>query len=161
MRVAKKQSFTLDFTPDLDFTVIAIFSSLRDFKLCFQLNNLLGLSMVRQPDLELILDKKGSTGMFTRFFFLSEDEEEFYLIANRGSNGHFIPEVKHADYFLVIKNRGRYTSESVVLRQIQSIRNGSSAMPLKTDELTSIENFLLLEPVVEKEKTKQSIPPIL
>jgi hypothetical protein len=150
--VAKKQSFTLDFTPDLDFTVIAIFSSLRDFKLCFQLNNLLGLSMVRQ---------KGSTGMFTRFFFLSEDEEEFYLIANRGSNGHFIPEVKHADYFLVIKNRGRYTSESVVLRQIQSIRNVSSAMPLKTDELTSIENFLLLEPVVEKEKTKQSIPPIL
>jgi len=159
--VAKKQCFTLDFTPDFDFTVAAIVTSMRDFKLCFQLNTLLGLSMVRQPDLELKLDKKGSSGLFTRFFFLSEDEEEFYLVANRGTNGHFVPEVKHADFFLVIKNRGRYTIEAEVLRHLQSIRNVSSAMVLKTDELTSIENFLLLEPVVDKEKAKQTIPPIL
>jgi hypothetical protein len=159
--VARKQTFTLDFTPDLDFTVIALFSSLRDHKLCFQTNAVLGSSMVRQPDLELKLDKKGATGLFARFFFLSEDEEEFYLVANRGTNGHFIPEMKLADYFLVIKNRGRYTSESEVLRQMQSIRNVSSALLLKPEELTSTENFLLLEPVVEKEKTKQSIPPVL
>lgn len=159
--MAKKQTFTLDFIPDLDFTVIAIFSSLRDHRFCFQANHELGLSMIRQPDLELKLDKKGSTGLFARFFFLSEDDEEFYLVANRGTNGHFIPEMKLADYFLIIKNRGRYTDEAEVLRRIQGIRNVSSALMLKTDDLTSTENFLLLEPVVEKGKTKQSIPPIL
>lgn len=117
--------------------------------------------MVRYPDLELTLDKKGSTGMFARFFYLSEDEEEFHLVSNRGTNGHFIPEMKLSDYFLVIKNRGRYTSENEVLAHIQAIRNVSSALLLKTEELNSTENFLLLEPVVEKEKKKQDLPPVL
>lgn len=159
--MAKKQTFTLDFKPDFDFTVIAVFSSIREHKFCYQINETLGISMVRQPDLELKLDKKGSSGLFARFFFLSDDHEEFYLIANRGTNGHFIPEMKVANYFLVIKNRGPYTVESEVLRHILNIRNVSSAMMINTGELNSTENFLLLEPVLEKEKTQQSIPPVL
>lgn len=159
--MAKKQTFTLDFKPDFDFPVIAIFSSIREHKLCFQINQVLGISMVRQQDLELKLDKKGSTGQFAHFFYLSEDNEEFYLVANRGSNGQFIPEMKVANYFFVIKNRGPYTVEAEVLRLILGIRNVSSAIMLNTEEMNSTENFLLLEPVLEKPTTPHSIPPIL
>ena len=148
--MAKKLLLSLDYVPEFDFEVVGIFSSLRDYRLCFELNRAMNLNFCRTPDLQVILDKNGGLGEFATFFYFSENSEEFYLVSNRCSNGHFIPEMKQTDYFLVIKNRSRYTTISNVLDTLKTIRNLSSALQIDLAALKSAENFILLEPVQEK-----------
>jgi hypothetical protein len=148
--VAKKQVLSLDYVPEFDFEVIGIYSSLRDYRLCFELNRGLDLQFSRVPDLVVKLEKSGGSAEFATFFFLSENGEEFYLIANRCQNGHFIPEAKQTDYFLVIKNRSRYTTIEGILETLRTIRNLSSALQIDLSSLKNAENFILLEPVQEK-----------
>jgi hypothetical protein len=148
--VAKKQVLSLEYVPEFDFEVLGIYSSLRDYRLCFELNRALDLHFSRIPDSVIKLEKSRATGEFATFFFLSENGEEFYLIANRCPNGHFIPEAKQTDFFLVIKNRSRYTSIDGILETLRTIRNLSSAQQIDLSVLKNAENFILLEPIEEK-----------
>lgn len=106
------------------------------------------------------LDKKGSTGRFPYFFFLSDDEEEVYLISNKGSKSHFIPELKQCDYFLLIKNQSRFTSPEEIENKIKFISIISCTLQLDPFEIKSAENFLFLEPVIERDQEKPKLPPI-
>lgn len=158
--MAKKQTHTLDFTPDFDFVVIALYCAYRDYKLCADLNKTLGYSLEKKPDLEIKMGKKGTTSHFPYFLFLTEDEEEIYLISNKISNHLFIPELKQVDYFFVIKNLSRYTDLDQVLKNISSIKIISSAQELDPTEIKSAENFLMLEPLLETDETLPKLPPI-
>ena len=158
--MAKKQTFTLDFTPEYDFILIGIFCAYRDYRLCFELNKLLDLNLERQTDLELKLDKKGSSGKFPYFLYLTDDEEEIYLISNKGTNAYFIPELKQTDYFFLVKNQSRYTDINELIQMIKSISLVSSVMEPDPYELKSAENFLLLEPVSDADQEKPKLPPV-
>jgi hypothetical protein len=157
--VAKKQTFTLDFVPDYDFIVIGIYCAYRDYRVCFELNRVLNLGLVRKDDLQIHLEKKGSSGEFSWFFQLNDDEEEYYLVSNKGTHGYFIPELKPTDYFLVIKNPSRYTQPEDLERRIRFVAIISSTVEIDPHELKSAENFLLLEPVFGEEK-KPKLPPV-
>lgn len=145
--------------PDFDFIVIGIFCAYRDYRLCFELNRVLNFNLVRQDDLEVRLEKRGSHGTFAWFFQLNDDEEEIYMVANKGTNGFLIPELRQTDYFLVIKNPSRYTTVDEMERKMRFVAIISSTAALDPTALKSAENFLLLEPVNnEEEKPKQ--PPL-
>ena len=158
--MAKKQTHTLDFTPDFDFVVIAIYCPYRDYKLCADLNKTLGYSLEKKLDLEMKMGKKGTTSYFPYFLFLTEDAEEIYLITNKTQNNLFIPELKQVDYFFIIKNKSRYTDVDLVLNNIISIKIISSAQELDPTEIKSAENFLVLEPIFEADDALSKLPPV-
>lgn len=159
--MARKQTFNLEYIPEYDFLLIGIICSHRDYRLCYELNRALNLQLKRQPDLEMIMEKKGSTSVFSRFLFENEDGEEIYLIVNRGTNGYYIPEMKMVDYFVVIKNQARHTEVDQLIPKITGIKNVSSAMLMDPTDLKSAENFLLLEPVIDPRDKKTSLPPVV
>lgn len=158
--MAKKQTYTLDFTPDYEFLLIGIFCAYRDYRLCFELNRFLQFNLERQTDLEIRVDQKGATGRFPYFFFFNEDEEEIYLVSNKGNKYYFIPELKQCDYFLLIKNQSRHTSAEEIEKKIRFISIVSSTSEIDVATLKSAENFLFLEPVIEKEQEKPKLPPV-
>lgn len=145
--MARKQHFTLEFTPEYDFLLLGIFCAHRDYKLCFQLNRRLPVDLKRIDDLSLQMEKKGSVSLFPVFFCRNEDEEEFYIVANKGSNGYFITELRQTDYFLVVRNPSRYTTATSLMEGLRSIDLVNSVMELDPSGLKSAENFLMLEPV--------------
>lgn len=157
--MAKKQTHTLEFVPDYDFIVIGIYSAYRDYRVCFELNRVLNFNLVRQDDLEVPLEKKGSTGLFAWFFQFNDDEEEIYLAANKGINGYLIPELRQTDYFLVIKNPSRYTTVDDLNRKLRFVAIINSTAELDLSTLKSAANFLLLERVKE-ETERPKLPPI-
>ncbi len=160
--MAKKPVYTLEFTPDYTFHVIAIFCAYRDYKLCFEINRKLFLGLQRFADKEILLDKKGSSGQFPYFFFLSEDEEEYYLIENRAHNGFFlVPEMRQTDYFLVIKNPGYAFDLNEHVQRLNSIKLVSRALSSDPKSLKSAENFLVFEPVKETMEVRPTLPPLL
>lgn len=158
--MAKKQTFTLDFTPDFDFVVIAIYCAYRDYKLCADLNKAINYSLEKKTDLELKMGKKGSSSYFPYFSCLTEDAEEIYLLSNKSINNLFIPELKQVDYFLVIKNKNKYTDVDQIIKNIIDIKIISSVQELDPTEIKSADHFLLLEPNIEPEEKMPLLPPI-
>ena len=144
--MAKKQTFTLDYQEDYDFILLGIFCAYRDYRLCFEIDKLLDLSLERLTDIELKMEKKGSTGLFPVFLSTNVDDEFYFIIGNKGNNGHFIPELKQIDYFLKIRNFSRYTKAEDLVKKIKTISIVSSVIEIIPKELKSAENFLIVEP---------------
>ena len=140
-----KKTFTLDFREEYNFLLLGVFCSYRDYKLCTELNKKLDLRFERIEDLELKLEKKGSTGLFAIFHFMNQDEEHYFLISNKGSNGLFVPELKQVDYFIMIKEFSRDTKQEELSKQISDIKIVSSVMEIEPGKLKSADNFLIVD----------------
>jgi hypothetical protein len=141
-----KKVLEFDAGDHLDFEVTGIICAYKDFRLCFEINQALHLNLRRSEDLELRLERKHSTGWFSLFQHISRDEEEFYLLANKGNHTWFVPEQKHIDYYLIIRNRSPFTDPEDIVKKLNEISLISSVISIELSELKSADNFLYIEP---------------
>lgn len=96
---------TLKLEPDLDFTLIAITAPLKDYRFCFKVNKQLSREFYRIDELKLALNTDEEPFYFSRYYYFdNRTENEYYLVANKGSESFLIPEMKTVDYFLLIFN---------------------------------------------------------
>lgn len=95
----------LKFEIDLDFVLIAVTTSLKDYRICYLINKCLNFNFTKTTDLEVDISPTSGPVYFSLYTDNWEaSETDFYFIANKGSDGYLIPEMKKADYFLMIKN---------------------------------------------------------
>lgn len=156
-----KKVLTLDYKEEFDFLLFGIFSHQREYQVCHEINQMLEMNMERQDDFKLPLEKKGSTGIFSVFQFLSENEEEYFLISNKGMNAHYIPSHKHVDYFMMIRNHNRYTEPDLIIKKTKSIKHVSSVIQLEPKTLKSAENFFYIEYIDLKSKREKEEKEVL
>lgn len=96
---------TLKLELDFDFVLIAITAQLKDYVFCFKLNRELGTDFRKIEDLEIPFNTAEDPFYFSRYLYLqSESETELYILANKGSEGFLVPEMKKVDFFLLIRN---------------------------------------------------------
>ena len=96
---------TLKFEIDLDFVLIAITTSLKDYRICHYINKHLRFGFTRSADLEVDLLPGSDPVYFSMFqYYWEASETDFYFLANKGSDGYLVPEMRKADYFLMIRN---------------------------------------------------------
>ncbi|MBL7930123.1 MAG: IPExxxVDY family protein [Bacteroidia bacterium] len=139
-----KKVIKLDVPVEFDFVLLAVISSLKDYRLCFELNKKMKLKFIRQSDLEL-KDARHNRCEYTFFRCRnSKTHEEIILILNKGSNGVLIPEMKNVDYFMLIKNQPFDAIEKIV-KAMNEIDNIGGVYELDPSELKSAENFLMFE----------------
>lgn len=151
-----KKVLTLDYEEEFDFLLLGIFSHLRDYQICHEINKVLSTNFERQEDFSLKLERKGSTGLFTIFQYLTENEEEYFLVSNKGVNGYFISSLKQVDYFLMIRNYNRYTNLDEIVARIRESKAVSSVMQIEPSTLKSADHFLSVEYVdLEAKKDKE------
>ena len=92
-----KKNYELNDVCDYDFVVFAINSHTKAYKLCWKLNQQLGLNFeITNPH------KINKELEFLRYRSESEDEGELNLISNRSKKGYMIPSKKSVNYFLII-----------------------------------------------------------
>lgn len=158
---------TLEIEYDFDFLLIGISSHEKDYRICWALNNKLGLNLVKQDSFE-IKDKKASTPSYFSFFNEVNEEafREYSVIANfsenkklaiaentlfgmddGGSSDHsennlLIPEQKQMNYFFIL--RGELEDEEVneLLKQIKSIDIVLTAVRIDPKSLRSKQNLI-------------------
>ncbi|WP_207428427.1 IPExxxVDY family protein [Pedobacter sp. SYSU D00535] len=95
---------TLKYELDLDFVLIAITCSLKDYLLCFKINRQLNVDFSKIDELSFQI-KKEEPVYFSRYLHQAPGSEtEFFLLGNKGSDGFLIPEMKQVDYFILIRN---------------------------------------------------------
>ena len=140
-----KKVLVFDIEDHLDFELMGIICAHRDFRLCFEINETTDLGFRKTDDLQLKLEKKHSTSYFSLYQYINLDGEEYFLITNRGTNGLFIPEQKHIDYFLLLRNKAPYTSTELLLEKLKSITIVNSALQIDPGSLKSADHFLYIE----------------
>ena len=139
-----KKLFKLDYEESYDFLLLAIFTGSRHYKLCYEINNVLEVGFERIADFENHLDKKVARGAFPLFRYYSIDEEEYFIIGNKGTIALFIPEYKQVDFFLMIRNASRYTTAQIIIDKLKQLKQVSSIIEVDTRKVKSADNFLLI-----------------
>jgi hypothetical protein len=134
---------TLKFEIDLDFVLIAITTSLKDYRACHLINKYLNFNFIKSPDLELdILQGEGLVFFSLYQYHWEASETDFYFITNKGSGGYLVPEMKKADYFLMIKNYIDEDDLEKLISKLNKIPEIVAAVKIDPKKIKSRENLL-------------------
>ncbi|WP_185955159.1 IPExxxVDY family protein [Solitalea koreensis] len=125
-----------------DFTLIGIIAPIKDYRLCWFLNNELHFNLEKTDDI-IHSNAENNEIYFSRYtYFIDEGEIEYYLLTNRGSEGYLIPEHKEIDFFLMIHNLSYKSDIDQLLSRILNINIIQTALLLNANKLKSKENLL-------------------
>ncbi len=154
----------IDEVEELDFQVLAIHTSLEDFRLAYFLNQKLQLNLSKNPEEIKIRNKEAHT-FFSRFTFedvkndvlwnLIENENEITLKQTNANQGLFtesknafvtkdflLPEFKKVNFLLKIDSGNEHFNTTQILTQVKSIRWVSTAYFINPDGLKSKNNLI-------------------
>ena len=133
----------LKFEIDLDFVLIAVTSSLKDYRICYLINKFLSFNFTKIPDLSVDISQTGGPVLFSLYHYNWESSEtDFYFIANKGSEGYLIPEMRKADYFLMIKNYIDDKDLDQIVSSLNKIPEIVTAVKIDPKKIKSRENLL-------------------
>ncbi len=133
----------LKFEIDLDFVLIAVTTSLKDYRICYLINKFLNFNFIKIPDLAVDIYRNESTILFSLYHYNWETTEtDFYFIANKGTEGYLIPEMKEADYFLLIKNYIDENDLDNIILTLNKIPEIVAAVKIDPKKIKSRENLL-------------------
>ena len=132
----------LKFEIDLDFVLIAVTTSLKDYRICFLINKYLHFNFIKTADHEIELSNTG-----TVYFSMYSDHWEasgtdFYFMSNKGTEGYLVPEMNKTDYFLMIKNYIDDESLDNLLSGLNKIPEIVAAVKIDPKKVKSRENLL-------------------
>jgi ribosomal protein L28 len=148
---------------EIDYQLIAIHSTLEDYRLAYYINQNLPINLQKGNCNIQISNKDGET-QFTRFVFEDSKDIEWNLIQNKNdvfapsqnsnqglfaeSNSKFstkiylIPEFKKVDYFLKIENREVTVDVSKITNCIKKIDRVSTVYAVEVEKIKSKNNLI-------------------
>ena len=133
----------LKFEIDLDFVLIAVTTSLKDYRVCYLINKALNFNFAKIQDLEVDINNDLVPVLFSIYNYNWETTEtDFYFIANKGSDGYLVPEMRKADYFLLIKNYIDENDLDNLISAINKIPEIVTAVKIDPKKVKSRENLL-------------------
>ncbi len=133
--------FTLNIEEDYDFSIIGISCHAKDYRLCYELNQLFEADFVRTDDIEINIKK--SMGKFSIFEYHNEENYlSYFLISNRSDQGFLIPEYKTIDFFLMLKGAINTKLIGGMVEKICSSQLILTAYFIEVSTLKSKQNFL-------------------
>ncbi len=131
----------LNIEEEYDFSLIGISCHAKEYRLCWELNNLLTIDLARTEDLDINL--KSSVGNFSFYEFMDEENySEYFLIANRSSKGFLIPEQKNTDFLFMIKGAAYDSLIEEILEKISTSEIVLTSYLINVDSLKSKQNLL-------------------
>jgi len=97
--------------PDNDYRLVGIGTSLKEYKMCFHLNQLVGCDFRKLE--ALVFEPKDRTRKTEFSVFKAEDalKNIFIVFTNKNMGEYLLPEISNFDY--LVQLRGRFTDEDV------------------------------------------------
>lgn len=133
----------LKFEIDFDFILIALTSSLKDYRICYLINKYLNFNFTRTDDLKIEIIAQANPHLFSLFHYSWESTEtDFYFIGNKGSEGYLVPEMREADYFILIKNYIDDDDLEGIISALNKIPEIVAAVKIDPKKIKSRENLL-------------------
>lgn len=130
---------------DLDFVLIAITASLKDYMLCHRINKNLDFNLERvKEDHEVYYNIDEEPLTFSKYhFFVEEGEVDYFLVNNRNAEGFLIPEMKKVDFFMVIQQFISKEELDMILGKLNKLPDIQVAAQIDPHKLKSKENLVM------------------
>ncbi|AFD08412.1 hypothetical protein D3C87_1654920 [compost metagenome] len=127
---------------DYDFTLIGIIAPARDYRFCWFFNKELFFNLVKTDEI-ILTNKLNQEVYFSKYHqFFEEGEQDFYVLANKGSEGYLVPERKEVDFFLLIHNMNYKADKETLLSRINKMSITQTAFFIDANQLKSRDNLL-------------------
>lgn len=129
---------TFSFTSQDEYRLVALVSSLKDYRITFYLNQVLGMDFVRYND--LAYTRSGNImGTYQWFYYYcQQDHTTYYLIGNKHKGGSVISSAKDADYIVFIKNPVDPDTVKKCIVDIRTITNVLTAFEVPLDTVKDL-----------------------
>jgi len=129
---------------DLDFVLIAITASLKDYILCHKINKSLEFDFEKTDDHEVYYNIDEPPLSFSRFYyFVEQGEIEYYLVNNRNPEGFLIPEMNKVDFFIIIHQYIDKEDLNFILTRLNKLPDIQVAAQISPLKLKSKENLVM------------------
>ena len=129
---------------DLDFVLIAITASLKDYMLCHKINKHLEFDFEKVDDHEVYYNVDEAPLAFSRYhFFVEEGEMDYFLVNNRNSEGFLIPEMNKVDFFIIIQQFIAKEDLDFILGRLNKLTDIQVAAQINPLKLKSKENLVM------------------
>lgn len=133
--------FTLNIEEDYDFSLIGISCHAKDYRLCYELNKILEIDLVRGEDLDI--DSKNSKANYALYDYIDEENFiDYYLLSNRSNKGFLIPEHKSTDFFLLLKGASNSDIIENIINKISEIQLVLTSFQIDVNTLKSKQNLI-------------------
>lgn len=122
MKTLKLQNSDLEDEFFEDTTLLGIVSPIKDYQLCWQLNQNLRFDFRSNNDIEIQLKKKNRTYFFTVFQYKEPNTSLIHYLYNNQFDGEYLlPEFKHLDFLWLMK--GDMIATERLTEIISNVRN--------------------------------------
>lgn len=129
---------------DLDFVLIAITASLKDYVLCHKINTSLNFNFEKLEDHEVYFNVDDEPLAFSKYyFFVEQGEIEYYLVNNRNAEGFLIPEMNKVDFFMIIHQYIDKEDLNYLLNGLNKLADIQVAAQIDQYKLRSRENLIM------------------
>lgn len=141
---AKKTKLNVSY--EYDFDLIGISTTVREYKLAWAINNLLGIRLVKDKDLEIAF--KNDTFVIISNFIYETENSVFRLLKNRsfeqgvGSQGFLVPELKDFDYIALISGYEDTLSLEELIQKMKTLTEIDYLQRINIEQLKSKENLI-------------------
>lgn len=138
----KKSKLIIDY--EFDFDLLGLISSAKGYKLAWEINQVLGIQLVKQPD--LVVGFKNNEEKGFSYYAHQTRINRLKLFKNKPSDQErgkyfLIPEFPHFDFIILADMKEQYPQEHLI-RQIKSITAIQLASSIPLDGLKSKSNFI-------------------
>ena len=138
----KKSKLVIEY--EFDFELVGLISSAKGYKLAWELNQALGIHLVKQPD--LVVGFKNNEEKSFSFYDYQTQFNRLKMFKNRPADGdggkyYLIPEFPHYD-FIILADMEEHQSHKELMHSIKSIASIQLAAIIPLDGLKSKSNFI-------------------
>lgn len=152
----KRQLLTIEY--DYNFLLIGICCSSKDYRLGYELNKALGLSLKKVKDITLgstakakkneinLLSEEGNNDVPSYSVYVYQHPNTglvYNVIANKSSGNLLIPEKKECDYFLMITGEAHSKEKGEALKKVKVIPMILTAFEIDPNKLKSKDHLIL------------------
>lgn len=141
-RIMKKTKLVIDY--EFDFELLGVISVVKGYKLAWEINQLLNINLVKQPD--LVVGFRNNEEKNFAFYAYQTAHNRLKLFKNKASENDpgkyfLIPEFPHFDFIILAAMKEQYTNQQLIdlLKTIPVVQL-VSAIPL--EGLKSKSNFI-------------------
>jgi hypothetical protein len=136
-----KKILSIEYDLTEEYQAIAISSHLKDFRLCWNLNNILKADFRKNEDLEFA-SKKNSVEKYSFYYHNDQDHRwYYYLISNKKNNSFILEKTPQADYLLLIKGN---LQQQIILDIIQNLKKTTNILTAFLIDMTKIQKEMNL-----------------
>ncbi|WP_107037164.1 IPExxxVDY family protein [Brumimicrobium mesophilum] len=135
--------YTLNLEDDFNFDLIGLCSHQGDYRVCWSINEKIGLQLKKSREPFMVSGKKGVINS-SHSLYEWEDKKEsvfYYLIQNKNNGNFLVPEKSQIDFFLVMQEAGVANIDNL-LTQLKEIPSILTAISFDPYDLKSASKFI-------------------